>query len=188
MSVTPTGNPAWVRSNDHTTYGGDVDKKNYASQGAVNAQTDVSAEQLVRIASDLAAVQRTAPFAVITMLMRDATPAAPIVERVLLMNGVTSSSYVGDSPPSGMPTITRQGTGYVRITLSPSYTDAYGVSGSVSIIGATGSATASLARCMTADVLDVDADGVNEVVDVRVFVTTTGSASGDNRVTVALYT
>ena len=79
--------------------------------------------------SDLAAAARTAPFAVITFLTNDSAPAAPTVEFVAMMTGVTSASYAGGSPPTGFPSAARNGNGDVTFTFSASYTDEYGVSG-----------------------------------------------------------
>lgn len=128
-AVVPTGSNPLLRTNDFTSYGGDLNKRNYQSQGAIDPQTDVTAQQFARITADLAACQRTMPFAVITYLNNDGSPAAPTISSVLLQNGVTSASYAGDSPPTGFPSAARNGTGDVTFTFASSYLDAYGVSG-----------------------------------------------------------
>lgn len=119
---TPTGNPAWIRTNDHSAYGGNVNKTNYESVGTVNPRTDLSAENLCRIAADLAAVARTAPFAVIKFTCNDSSPAVPTINEFTAMVG-------------GQPTGARNGNGDVTFTWSSSYNDPYGVSGTTTIIG-----------------------------------------------------
>lgn len=126
--TTPAGRPAWARTVDHADYGGHVNKTNYQSQGVVNPRTDVGAEAIARMTADLAAVVRTAEFFEATILCNDASPAAPTVESVLMMTGVRTSPYAGDAPPTGFPTVTRNGTGDFTITFAASYSDAYGIS------------------------------------------------------------
>jgi len=137
MPVTPIGNPAWVRSADHTYYGGHVDKVNYQNQPLVNARTDFGAEALARMAADLAAVVRTAPFCKLTYTCSDSVPGPPTIHTVHHMaSGVRLTNYVGDSPPAGFPSAARNGNGDVTFTFSASHTDPYGVSGSSSITDA----------------------------------------------------
>jgi len=128
MTTTPAGLPAWARSNAHTTYGGDLEKTNYMGQDIVDAQTDVSAAQLCRMAADLEAVQRTAPFAVITYTCEDTAPAAPTVHSVYMMTGVSTVDYDAAAPPVGFPGAARNGDGDVTFTFAASYLDDYGVS------------------------------------------------------------
>lgn len=59
--VTPTGLPAWTRTADPSTYGGVLGKRNLGNIGAVNAKTDVTAEEFLRAAQDLAHATRAAP-------------------------------------------------------------------------------------------------------------------------------
>jgi hypothetical protein len=133
MSVTPSGSPAWTRTADHTQYGGDTNKTNYMSQGVIDARTDVGAEQLARLAEDLAACARTAPFATLTYTCNDTSPAAPSIAAAFLMTGVNTAGYEGDAAPSGFPSAARNGNGDVTFTFASSYTDAYGVSGALTI-------------------------------------------------------
>jgi hypothetical protein len=130
MAITPTGSPPWTRTSDHTQYGGNVNKRNYGNVGVVDAQTDVGAEDFCRLASDVAALARTADFAVITYLCNDSVPAAPTIEVVYMMTGTRVTSYAGDNPPSGFPSAARNGNGDVTFTFASSYADDYGVSGS----------------------------------------------------------
>lgn len=127
--TTPNGNPAWVRSSDFATYGGDPNKANYQSQGVVNPVTDVGAEGFSRLAADLAAVMRTAEFCSMLVQCDDATPAAPTVLNCRLMIGVTAVSYLGSAPPAGFPTVLRNGDGDVTVTFASSYSDEYGAPG-----------------------------------------------------------
>lgn len=125
--TTPTGNPAWTRSVDYSQYGGDPNKQNYQSQGVVNPKTDVGAEGFSRLVSDAAAVVRTAEFCVMQVLC-DVGGTATTVEHCRMMTGI-SASYVGSAPPTGFPSITRNGNGDVSITFASAYSDEYGVSG-----------------------------------------------------------
>lgn len=178
--TTPSGSPAWVRTADHTDYGGHTSKVNWHGQGLVNARTDVGAESIMRLAADLAAVVRTAPLCTITLLCNDGVPAAPTIESVELMTGVRFVSYAGDSAPTGFPSGARNGNGDVTLTIPSSLTDDYSVSGSVSIIGATptvqsasdGNATYTIPTANT----------------IRVFAWSGGAALADARITVPIWT
>jgi hypothetical protein len=138
MRTVPTGRPAWSRTTDHTDYGGDLGKKNYQNQGVVNPKTDVGAEAITRLAADLMASVRTAPFLVCSIACQDtqhivsggteAGPDAPLFGDVLMQTGVRTASYVGSAPPTGFPSAARNGTGDFTITFASSYSDPYGVS------------------------------------------------------------
>lgn len=128
--ITPSGLPAWSRTADHQNYGGHTSKVNYQSQGVTNPRTDVGAEAICRHASDTAAAVRTSDFAKITFLNNDGSPAAPTVESVEMMTGVTSTPYAGGSPTTGFPGATRSSTGVTVFTFDSSYVDDYGVSSS----------------------------------------------------------
>ena len=157
MSIVPTGNPAWVRSNGHTAYGGNVNKLNYQSLGTVNPRTDLSAENLCRIAADLAAVARVSPFAVMTFTCDDTTPSAPTINAYYAMAGSS-------------PTPTRNGNGDATFQWAGSYADDYGVVANANIIAATATVVTNGANTYvaTVELLDANADGVFESVRVRV--------------------
>jgi hypothetical protein len=175
MSITPTGNPAWVRSNGHTAYGGNVNKVNYQSVGTINPRTDLSAENLCRIAADLAAVARVSPFAVVTFTCDDTTPAAPTVSNYYAMAGA-------------VPIATRNGNGDVTFAWSGTYNDDYGVAGVANIIGATATVQSGAAvRIATAQLLDANADGIFESVRVRVF-DNAAAAVSNPKVTLSVWT
>jgi len=129
MAITPNGLPAWTRTASHTNYGGDTNKRNYLSRGVIDALTDVGAEAICRMAADMEAIVRVAPFATITYLCVDGAPAAPTIETVFMMTGVRLTSYVGDAAPAGYPAAARNGNGDVTFTFLASYTDPYGVAG-----------------------------------------------------------
>lgn len=179
MPIVPTGAPAWLRTSDHTTYGGDVNKANWHSQGVTNAQTDVGAEAFCRLTEDLSAVMRTAPFCVLTVHCDDVTPGPPTITAVNQMTGIALASYVGNAPPIGMPGATRNGNGHVTISWASSYTDAYGVSGAVNIehadVGVQGTSPAVPVYVVS----DADSDGNNDTVEVRVFDMPSGTASAN---------
>ena len=126
--MTPAGLPAWSRTADHTVYGGHVNKQNYQSQGLINPRNDVGAEALCRLAADAEATTRTCPFAILTFLNHDGSPAAPTVEFANLMTGVRTTSYEGGAAPTGYPSAARNGTGDVTFTFAAAYSDPYGVS------------------------------------------------------------
>jgi len=142
--ATPTGAPVWVHTNDHATYGGDVNKRNYQGQDAVNPRTDVSAQQFARLVADVAAMGNTAAWARVTFACNDAVPAVPTIDDYSAMSGTA-------------PTPTRNGTGDVTFTWAASYTDAYGVSGAVNIVHAEATAHGTSS-----------ADGVVEIVSPTV--------------------
>jgi len=127
--TTPTGSPAWVRSSAFDTYGGDANKSNYQSQGVVNPRTDVGAEGFSRLVADVAALVRTAEFCSMLVQCDDVTPGPPTVLNCRLMTGVAATSYVGNAPPSGFPSVARNGNGDVSVTFAGSYSDEYGVAG-----------------------------------------------------------
>lgn len=130
MAVVPTGLPAWARTSDYATYGGDINKKNYAAQGAVNPTTDVTAEQFASLTADLAAAVRTVEFAVVTFTCQDTAVADPLLNAYLGMHGVG---------PAAAPAITRLGNGHVRVQWNPSFTDPYGVAQTLTLTGGEGS-------------------------------------------------
>lgn len=157
MAITPSGSPPWLRTNNLTHYGGDVNKANYLSRGAIDALTDVDASQFSRLSADVAALQRVMPFCTMTLLCDDSTPGPPTIEYINMQTGIASVSYVGNSPPSGFPSAARNSNGNVLITFASSYSDPYSVNGAFSIsslmpglISATaGTATAERASATT---------------------------------------
>lgn len=181
MATVPTGSPAWARANDHTVYGGHTDKINYQSQGVVNPQTDVGAEGYCRIAADMEAVHRTAPFVVLRLLCNDSSPAAPTIQLVNQMTGIRSTSYAGGSAPSGFPSGARNGNGDVTLTWASSYTDSYSVSASVNISHATAQLHGATAGDVTIDIAAAN------VLRVRAF-NAAGAALSDALVTVTVCT
>jgi hypothetical protein len=175
MTIVPSGNPAWVRSNDHTAYGGHVNKTNYASVDAVNPRTDLSAQNLTRMAADLAAVARTAPFAVITFTTNDTSPAAPTIDDYTAMAGAS-------------PVGARNGDGDVNLTWDASYADPYAVSADIHIAGVTASGHGANDYSVAVTISDPDANGKNERIRVQVFDSSAGSSVTDVTVTLAIYT
>lgn len=172
MAITPTGAPVWVKINDHATYGGRTDKRNFAGKSSVNAQTDLSAEEWVRACADLGAVSRTAALATITYTADDTGSADPSIDNIVSMVAA--------------PTATRVSDGVTRLTWASSYTDEYGVSGSVNIIGVNVTVHGTSAAVGTFNLEDPDADGNNERIRITIF-----DASGvvtDATVSVTVYT
>jgi hypothetical protein len=181
MPIVPTGDPAWIRTADHTTYGGDTEKTNFQSQGVTNARTDVGAEAFTRMAADLAAVQRTAPFCTVTFLCNDGVPAAPTITFVNQMTGIRSVQYAGDSAPSGFPSGARNGNGDVTFTWSTTYDDPYGIAGAINIVHAEVSGIGSTAIIATYEITSAN------VVRVRLF-DAAGVAISDKRASLSIWT
>lgn len=174
MAITPSGKPAWLRLNDHTAYGGRTDKKNYQSRGAINGRTDVTAENICRIASDLAAVARTAPFCSFTATLSDTSPAAPTITNYLAMAGAA-------------PATARVSNGVATFDWLTSYTDDYSVAGDFNIVGATVSLQGSSAGAAVYEIQDINADSLFERLKVYVF-DSGGSAVSDPIVKVTIWT
>jgi hypothetical protein len=177
--ITPTGAPAWLRTVSIGHYGGHVSKENYLSRGAIDALTDVAAEEFVRMTADLAATVRGAPFAIITYLNNDTSPAAPTVESVLMMTGVRLTSYAGGTPPTGFPAAARQGTGEVTFTFSASYLDEYAVTGVFTPVGAKATGHGST---FVAPVIEIAGSAVTVLCRDN-----TSAAVGNKRVTLEVW-
>jgi hypothetical protein len=178
MAITPTGSPVWVRATDFSHYGGDPNKQNYQSQGAVDPLTDVTAEQLSRLAADVAAIARVSPFCVLTFQADDALGNDPTVEYCNLMTGVRATSYVGGSPPAGFPSVVFVAGGEHLITFDASYTDPYGVVGSFAPRHAAPSGSTTPA---------FDTAAVVAGQTVTVYASSGGVAATDKRVTVEVW-
>jgi hypothetical protein len=178
--IVPTGVPAWLRTASIADYGGHTSKENYLSRGAIDALTDVGAEDYVRATADLASVVRTNPFAVIYYLNNDGSLAAPTIWSVLMMTGVRFTSYPGDSAPSGFPSAARQGTGEVTFTFDASYLDDYGVSGAFAPIMAKGTGASGTT------LVAVTTEIAGATVNVRCF-DDAGSAVADKYVTLLVW-
>lgn len=133
MAIVPTGSPLWARTVDIAHYGGNVEKSNYLSRGAIDALTDVDAEQFARLTADAAAIARVTPFCTLTLTCEDSDPGAPTITYVHMATGVRLVSYDGGAAPTGFPSASRNGTGDVTVTFASTYSDAYGVSGAFSI-------------------------------------------------------
>lgn len=126
--VTPSGNPAWARSNDYTSYGGHAQLKNYNGLPIVNPQTDVGAEHLARISADIAAVSMMGDFAHVKLTMASGSNA-PTVTACTLMTGIyTGTGYSGTSPPTGFPRVLGISNGVCAIKFTGIYTDPYSIS------------------------------------------------------------
>ena len=130
--ITPSGSPSWVRTNNINHYGGNVDKENYLSRGAIDALTDVDAAQFCRLTADVSALQRVAPFCSFSLTCNDSLATAPTIDNIIMQTGI-ASNYLGSSPPSGFPAFSRNADGDVTLTLSTTYSDQYAVVGAFSV-------------------------------------------------------
>ena len=152
-SITPTGVPAWVHTNDHTAYGGDVNKENYAGERSVDAQTDFNAAELCRVAADLEALARVAPFATITYTQDDSGLNDPTIDAYDAMAGTD-------------PTLTRQSDGVVQLAWETKYEDPYGVEGDIHIAHVEATVAGAVGAYATWIPWDLNADGKVEAVRV----------------------
>lgn len=176
--TTPNGNPAWTRSADHTFYGGDLSKKNYADLPIVNPQTDVGADHLQRIAADLAAVTLMAEFATLDIQMPGASSYASTVYECAMMTGrYVGAGYSGSSPPTGFPTVTAVRDGVIDVKFTGVYSDPYSVSATFQPVFA----QASINEAGGLGVSAVAYVSGTDTVRVRVN-TATGSATANVRV------
>jgi hypothetical protein len=180
MSTTPSGSPVWVRNADASTYGGSPEKRDYQSQGVVNPKTDVSAADFLRLTADVAAMARTTPFATVSVSTTDISSTIS-VSSVHQMTGVNTVGYTGGSPPSGMPTAVRNGTGDITLTWDAAYADEFGVSADLVITGAVPTVVNSTSGYAVYELLS------DTSVRVRCF-NSAGAALADAAVTVAIYT
>lgn len=132
-------NPAWTRTAGIDTYGGHAQKRNYANQGKIDALTDIDANDINRIGSDLATTVRMQPFLVARLTLNDTSPAAPTVQWCAFQPaGVSTTNFAGDAPPTGFPTFTRLGNGNIEVTFAASYSDEYGNSAATNLEDADG--------------------------------------------------
>lgn len=151
--VIPLGSPAWTRANDFSSYGGHLSKKNFASRGAINPKTDVSAEAFSRMAADLAALARTAPFGVFLVTCDDGTPGPPTINYAAMMTGARTAPYVGNAAPTGFPSAARNGNGDITLTFAASYMDPYGIAGAFALSLAKAQLCGTIAGMATATIV-----------------------------------
>ena len=116
--------PYFTRQAGPVDYGGGANKRDYGVPGPVNPQTDVTAEQLRRLAADAAAMARMAPMCVLHVQLNDTAPDDPTVTWCQMPFG--SASYEGDDPPAGFPLVERTGSRAFRVTLPSPMSDAAG--------------------------------------------------------------
>jgi hypothetical protein len=136
------------------SYGGHASKVNYLGLGKINPLTDVDAGDICRVAGDLTAVGRTAPFLSMTLTAQDTAVLAPLVHSVQIMSSdAYTVDYTGSSPPSGMPTVTRVSNGVILVTLASTYADDFGAVGTMTIEHAGGGAHGSVMCTVQPDIL-----------------------------------
>jgi hypothetical protein len=132
--IVPSGAPHWSLTNTFANYGGDTNKASYAGIDPLGGGTDLSPNALNRLATDMSAACRTMPICVINYTSRYSQSLEPAVNYCALPSGVYSGApYDGGSPPNGFPTVTEDPNSLSTITLPSSFTDPYGVSGSVTV-------------------------------------------------------
>lgn len=163
---TPAGLPSWTRTATIEYYGGHPDKQNYMGQGAIDARTDVTAEQLNRLAADLAACVRVAPFCVILLTTNDTTPGPPFVQSIRMQNRVNLTGYAGDNPPPGFPVCLRTGNGRVSITFPVSPEDDFGQTIPVDLKAGLGGVR-GIAGDVWVSMQNPNADAYYEALDVK---------------------
>jgi hypothetical protein len=131
----PAGYPIWARSSAAATYGGGANKRNYGGIGAVNANTDITAEQYLRLCADVAGIAMTSHLVMMELYNAAGTFQVNWVAPVWAPPYTTP--YVGTSPPSALyPTVTATSATACQVTLPVAPADEYGVAASISVIAA----------------------------------------------------
>lgn len=166
--TTPAGLPAATRTAAIEYYGGSLTKKNYMSQGSINPDTDVGADQICRMSADITAIARVIPFATIIYQNNDTSPDDPTVLQCMLQTGVVLGGYEGDNPPTGFPTLTRTGNGDVDIDFPVTMSDDFSVSFTTDLHLGIGSAMAGASADFDISKEDPNADGYYERMRVQV--------------------
>jgi hypothetical protein len=107
----------------HETFGGNVNKRNYGGISIVDPTTDTSAEQGVDATRVLSRAQWMMPFAELEVTIGTDTPSSSV------------NSYVGQNGVglSHAPTITREAQGILQIQWPATFTDEYGITGTLNI-------------------------------------------------------
>lgn len=100
MATIPTGSPAWTRTATAAIYGGNAGKRNLGGIGAVNAKTDVTAEEWLRISSDLARAVRSAPLFFASIAYTYDPPLSTSVTVQPMWTDV--ATYDGVTPPTDL--------------------------------------------------------------------------------------
>jgi len=128
----PAGYPFWQRGRAPSLYGGSPDKRDYGGIGAVNAKTDVTAAQYLRLCSDVAALANTSAICTILCTWRP-TIGSPLVTFVgCPWADPITVSYAGHAPPSSLyPKVQQVSADQLEVELPVSATDEFGVSGTI---------------------------------------------------------
>lgn len=124
MSTVPeSGFATFEAPMSHETFGGNVNKKNYGQIAVVDPETDTSAEQGVDACRVLACLQNMGKFAELEAFIGTDTPSSSVV------------SYCGHNGVglSHAPTVTWIADGIMQFQWDATYTDAYGVTGTLKI-------------------------------------------------------
>jgi hypothetical protein len=129
----PAGSPIWSRTASVATYGGSATKRDYGGIGAVNANTDITAAQYMRLVADAAASAMMSP---ICLLQLRRAASTITVDYVLpCWTEKWFSAYGGSAPPSSLyPTVTIVNSTTVQLQFPVTAADAYGVSAPISIL------------------------------------------------------
>ena len=125
------------------------------------------------MAADLAAIQRTAPWAILVYTNNDTSPAIPTVDEYSAMAGTA-------------PTGARTGNGDVTFTWDASYNDPYSRPADVHLIGAKVTVLGTTSAFGVASFSDPDTNGKDERMQVVIF-DDAGVAVSDAVVAVAVY-
>lgn len=126
----PAGSPIWTRSAAASTYGGSLGKKNYGGIGAINANTDVTAEQWNRLTADLAGVASMTP---LCMLQLNHIGSAIYIDYCApCWTAPWREQYLGSSPPSALyPSAVLLSATQVQLTFPQTATDEFGVAAGI---------------------------------------------------------
>lgn len=126
----PTGTPLWARGRVPSAYGGNPGLRDYGGIGAVDAQTDITAAQYLRLSADVAAIANTS--AICTLLFTWST-SDPLVTFVNCgWADPITVSYSGATPPSSLyPSVVKDSASRCVVTLPATAPDQFGVTGAI---------------------------------------------------------
>lgn len=127
----PGGNPPWMRTMSAASYGAHASLRDYGGTGAINANTDITADQYKQLAADAASAAMVAPLAILTLRWTFPLNAVFVSSIVPQWAPAVFVEYAGGSPPSSVyPSVTLLGNVFT-VTFPSAATDDYGVSGPI---------------------------------------------------------
>lgn len=164
----PKKDPLWIRNASIESYGCTVDFHDYGGVGKIDPNTDSDASEWMSMTADVSAMDKTIPFARITLTCNDSSPAAPTIVSYWAVHG------------TDRPTVARVGNGHFTIEWASSYYDPYGQEGVTNLIDVTATVRGSAACFASAEFSSV------KKLDVYVWGSSFAAAL-DKKVTVVVW-